>query len=236
LKKLEKIRAAKEKKLAKKNTGAVPEKKPEKKAAGKEEAKGAQKEKKPKQQKQPAAAPQEAEDNLPDLSKADIRVGKIVEVWKNPKSDKCYNERIDIGGGVIREIASGLQPYVPLEEMQDALVVVIVNLKARRVAEYMSQGMVLCASNEDKSKTELLIPPEGSQPGDPVFFEGYERKPVAELPATKKVNTWLNIAPQLATDGEGRAVYVEKESGKQLAFQTERGVVRSKTIRNGGVS
>jgi tRNA-binding EMAP/Myf-like protein len=38
----------------------------------------------------------------------DIRVGKIVHVEKNPNSDKLYNEKVDIGNGEIREIASGL--------------------------------------------------------------------------------------------------------------------------------
>jgi aminoacyl tRNA synthase complex-interacting multifunctional protein 1 len=38
----------------------------------------------------------------------DIRVGKIVEVWKHPDSTKLYCEKIDIGNGVIRQIASGL--------------------------------------------------------------------------------------------------------------------------------
>ncbi len=38
----------------------------------------------------------------------DMRVGKIIEVWKNPNSDKLYNEKIDIGHGEIRCIASGL--------------------------------------------------------------------------------------------------------------------------------
>jgi len=38
----------------------------------------------------------------------DIRVGKIVGVVKNPKSEKLYNELVDIGNGEIREIASGL--------------------------------------------------------------------------------------------------------------------------------
>jgi len=38
----------------------------------------------------------------------DIRVGKIIEVWKNPASEKLYNEKIDLGNGEIRSIASGL--------------------------------------------------------------------------------------------------------------------------------
>ena len=38
----------------------------------------------------------------------DFRVGKIVGVEVNPNSDKLYNEKIDVGNGEIREIASGL--------------------------------------------------------------------------------------------------------------------------------
>jgi tRNA-binding EMAP/Myf-like protein len=54
---------------------------------------------------------------VPDISQMDIRVGRIVEVCKNPNSDNLYNEKIDIGNGEIRCIASGLQKLVPLEDM-----------------------------------------------------------------------------------------------------------------------
>lgn len=46
--------------------------------------------------------------NIKDLSKLDIRVGRIIEVIKNPESEKLYNEKIDMGNGEIKEIASGL--------------------------------------------------------------------------------------------------------------------------------
>jgi tRNA-binding EMAP/Myf-like protein len=38
----------------------------------------------------------------------DIKVGRIIDVWPNPKSENLYNEKIDIGNGEIRSIASGL--------------------------------------------------------------------------------------------------------------------------------
>jgi len=38
----------------------------------------------------------------------DFRVGRIIEVCKNPNSEKLYNEKVDIGNGEIRSIASGL--------------------------------------------------------------------------------------------------------------------------------
>ena len=52
---------------------------------------------------------------VPDEAMMDLRVGKIVDVWVHPESEKLYCEKIDIGNGEIREIASGLQAYVPIE-------------------------------------------------------------------------------------------------------------------------
>jgi len=61
---------------------------------------------------------------LKDFVNIDIRVGEIKECWKvlldiilfifnylpnkHPESENLYCEKIDIGGGEIREIASGL--------------------------------------------------------------------------------------------------------------------------------
>ena len=113
LKKLAKIQEAKDKKAAKKAGGNA---QPEEKKGGDQKAgdqKGADQkggEEKPKKQKQQQPPPKAKAvvDNSPDLSKMDIRVGKIVGVVKNPNSEKLYNEEIDIGNGEIRLIASGL--------------------------------------------------------------------------------------------------------------------------------
>jgi tRNA-binding EMAP/Myf-like protein len=123
----------------------------------------------------------------------DMRVGKILGVWVNTERDDLYNEKVDIGNGEIRNIASALHKYVPLEQMKDQLVVVLLNLKSRKIAGYDSHGMVLCAETPDKSVVELLIPPAGSVPGDIITFEGFERKPPAELPAKKKPTPWDNV-------------------------------------------
>jgi tRNA-binding EMAP/Myf-like protein len=94
-------------------------------------------------------------------------------------------EKIDMGNGEIREISSGLRKHYTLDQMTNAMVVVICNLKPRKVAGNLSAGMVLCASTKDKSTVEFLTPPEGSVPGDLISFEGYERKPLDVLPDKK---------------------------------------------------
>ena len=54
---------------------------------------------------------------MSDIALMDIRVGKIIEVWTDAASSDLYLEKIDIGGGDIRTVASGLQKFVSIKEM-----------------------------------------------------------------------------------------------------------------------
>ena len=86
-----------------------------------------------------------------------------------------FDSQTIIGYLLIRIL--GLVDYVPIEEMQDRLVVVLCNLKPAKLKGVESKGMVLCASvaKEDGTKcVEPLIAPEGAVAGDRVHVEGYE--------------------------------------------------------------
>lgn len=54
------------------------------------------------------------------------------------------------------------------------LVVVAMNLKPKKVANFMSNGMVLCASGPNKSKIEIMRPPADAKLGERVKLEGQE--------------------------------------------------------------
>ena len=81
-------------------------------------------------------------------------------------------EKIDVGNGDIRTVASGLQKHVSIDDMRDRMVVVLTNLKPRamKAVGIESQGMVLCGDNE--TTVELVDPPKGSVAGDLITFEG----------------------------------------------------------------
>lgn len=56
---------------------------------------------------------------MPDVTRMDIRVGRIVSCEAHPDADSLYVEQIDVGDPEgPRTIVSGLVKYVPLEEMQ----------------------------------------------------------------------------------------------------------------------
>ena len=74
-------------------------------------------------------------------------MGKIVDVKRHPDADSLYIEQIDLGeASGPRTIVSGLVNYVPIEKMQNRMVVVLANLKPANLRGVASHGMVLCAS------------------------------------------------------------------------------------------
>lgn len=81
-----------------------------------------------------------------DLSKCRIVVGKIVQVEQHPEADALYVEKIDIGEAQPRQVVSGLVKHIPIEQMQDARVVVLANLKANKLRGVESQAMAVTAT------------------------------------------------------------------------------------------
>mmetsp|Transcript_103649 Transcript_103649/g.211525 ORF Transcript_103649/g.211525 Transcript_103649/m.211525 type:complete len:862 (+) Transcript_103649:324-2909(+) len=143
----------------------------------------------------------------PPITALDIRVGKITKVWEHPDADKLYVEEIDVGEDEPRTVASGLKPYLKQEDMQGRLVLVLCNLKARKMVGIPSHGMVLCASNEDHSVVRLVNPPVDAKIGEritvPDFdFEGEDAAPFAENKVGKK-KVFEKIAPHLVTSKYG---------------------------------
>jgi len=176
-----------------------------------------QKQKQKKNKKQQQAPAREI-----DISVLDIKVGLITEAELHPDADRLYIEQIDIGDseGGTRTIASGLREHYPnVEKLVGRKVLVMTNLKARKLVGVASHGMVLCSSTED-GRVELVEPPEGSVVGERVMFEGYDGEPATENQVLKKKMLDV-IFPDLKTDDDGVATY------KDIPFKTSAGVCRS---------
>jgi methionine--tRNA ligase beta chain len=81
----------------------------------------------------------------------DLRVGKIVHVENHPDAERLFVEKIDLGDSTgPRTIVSGLRDHYTLEQMLGRTVIVVANLKPRKMLGVESSGMVLCAKAGDK--------------------------------------------------------------------------------------
>uniref|UniRef100_A0ABM5ESC6 Tyrosine--tRNA ligase n=1 Tax=Pogona vitticeps TaxID=103695 RepID=A0ABM5ESC6_9SAUR len=167
------------------------------------------------------------EDVVP--SRVDLRVGRVLSVGKHPDADTLYVERIDVGEPVPRTVVSGLVQFVPQEELQDRLVVLVCNMKPQKMRGIESQAMLLCAfSTGHPCQIEPLDPPAGCRPGDRVFVEGFESgQPDDELKPKKKVFEKLQADFQISEE------FVAQWKGKNI--MTGLGNVTCKTLKGGGI-
>ena len=115
------------------------------------------------QDEQPAAAaappvavePTEAEPEnfitIDDFIKVDLRVGEVKVCERIPNADKLLRFEIDLGEAQPRQILAGLAEYYEPETLIGRKVVVVANLKPRKMRGLESQGMICAASLEDNT-------------------------------------------------------------------------------------
>ena len=84
-----------------------------------------------------------------DFEKLDIRVGRVIECEKVPKSSKLLRFTLQVGSNT-RQILSGISKYHKPEELIGKNVLFVANLKPRKMMGLESYGMILSAEFEDK--------------------------------------------------------------------------------------
>jgi methionine--tRNA ligase beta chain len=139
----------------------------------------------------------------PPVTALDIRVGRIQRVWEHEEAEKLFCEEIDIGEDQPRMVASGLRPFFQKEDLEGRKVLVLCNLKERKLVGFPSHGMVLCASNADHSDVRFISPPMDAKVGERVTFPGWDmEEPMAENKLAKK-KVFEQLAPFLRTSQHG---------------------------------
>ncbi len=104
------------------------------------------------EQQAPNAEGQTAEEQfitIDDFLKVELRVGEIKVAERIPKADKLLRFEIDLGEEKPRQILAGLAEYYEPETLIGRKVVVVANLKPRKMRGLESQGMICAASLEN---------------------------------------------------------------------------------------
>lgn len=96
-----------------------------------------------------------------DFGTMQFQVGKIIACEEVKKSKKLLCSQVQIGSKV-KQIVSGIKGHYSAEEMVGKKVMVLVNLKPAKLAGVLSEGMLLCA--EDEQGTLSLVVPEKEMP------------------------------------------------------------------------
>lgn len=102
-----------------------------------------------------------------DFEKLDLRVGTILSAEKHPKADKLLVFQVKMGSET-RQIVSGVAEHFKPEECVGQKVVVVANLKPRKLRGLESKGMILFADNVVDGKERVEFVTSIADDGNPV--------------------------------------------------------------------
>ncbi|MCR5344676.1 MAG: methionine--tRNA ligase [Lachnospiraceae bacterium] len=101
-----------------------------------------------------------------DFAKLQFQVGLILECEEVPKSKKLLKSIVQIGSEK-RQILSGIKQWYKPEDMVGKRVMVLTNLEPKMIAGYESQGMILCAE-DDEGNLCLMTTEKDVKPGSEI--------------------------------------------------------------------
>ncbi len=114
------------------------------------------------QHEESKAVNDDSEISIDDFFKVDLRVARVISAEYVEGADKLLQLRLDVGDHE-RTVFSGIRSAYAPEALTDRLVVLVANLKPRKMRFGVSEGMVLAASGEDGGI--FLVETPGASPG-----------------------------------------------------------------------
>ena len=111
--------------------------------------------------------PMAEEITIDEFAKVDLRVARIIKAEHVPEADKLLHLTLSLGGDETRSVFAGIKAAYDPEKLVGRLVVMVANLKPRKMRFGLSEGMVT-ASGPGGSDVFLLGVDEGAVPGQRV--------------------------------------------------------------------
>jgi methionyl-tRNA synthetase len=111
----------------------------------------------------PAVEPREPEIGIEDFRKVDLRVARVVAAEAVEGADRLLRLTLDVGDHE-RQVLSGIRQSYEPASLVGRLVIVVANLKPRKMRFGLSEGMIL-ATGDDEGGIFLLSPDDGARPG-----------------------------------------------------------------------
>jgi methionyl-tRNA synthetase (EC 6.1.1.10) len=102
---------------------------------------------------------------IDDFARIKMRVGKVLEAEKVEKSDKLLKLKVSLGDEE-RTIVSGIAQYYDPQELIGKNVIILANLKPRKIFGIESHGMLLAA--KDGERLTILTTDKDVEAGSPV--------------------------------------------------------------------
>ncbi len=93
--------------------------------------------------------------SIEDFLKLDLRLAKVLDAERVEGSEKLIKLRLSLGDEE-RTVVAGIAKFYSLEELVGKKILIVANLKPRKIFGIESQGMILALS--DGESMSLLVP------------------------------------------------------------------------------
>ncbi len=104
-----------------------------------------------------------------DFLKVDMRVGRIVTAEEFPRARKpAYKLTIDFGDLGQKRSSAQITDLYKAEDLIGRYIIAVVNFPRKQIADFMSEVLVLGASEEGSSEIVLLKPDRELKPGSKI--------------------------------------------------------------------
>ena len=105
------------------------------------------------------AQPEKEEDagliTIDEVNQVKLVTAKVIACERVPKSDKLLKETLQVGEET-RTVVSGIAQHYTPEEMVGKTVILVKNLTPRKMRGILSEGMLLCACDDEHNHLRLL--------------------------------------------------------------------------------
>ncbi len=102
--------------------------------------------------------------SIDEFKKFDIRVAEIIHAEPLEKSKKLIKLKVKVGD-IEKQILAGIKEFYPADQLVGKKIVILNNLEPATLMGEKSEGMLLAASNGDRSVLSLLTPDRDMESG-----------------------------------------------------------------------
>ena len=110
---------------------------------------------------------QKEEITIDDFAKVDLRVARVINAEHVPEANKLLKLTLSLGGEERRQVFAGIKAAYEPEQLVGRLVVMVANLKPRKMRFGLSEGMVT-AAGPGGADVFILGVDDGALPGQRV--------------------------------------------------------------------
>ncbi|CCE63536.1 hypothetical protein TPHA_0F00490 [Tetrapisispora phaffii CBS 4417] len=157
-----------------------------------------------------------------------LKIGYTNSVALHPNSEKLYISQIQVsknasdnqGEPITKQVCSGLQGIIPIAEFKNQLVVIVDNMKKRKLRGEISEAMILCGEDLASNVVQLCQPQTTGDMrliGHQVVLEGYKQE---DTITTRRIKDkeWADITSRLFIGDGNKVMYREEDTNDVKAL------------------